>query len=87
MPEVALSLFGWPAKPLAQHGRTRMQSPQVLEKQEVHGSVMRVRLHLSHDLCSFPDGPERAFGGDMQNFDMSSYRRPDVFALSVRLSR
>ena len=87
MPEVVLSLFGGPAKPLAQQGRTMMQSLQILEKQEVHGSVMRVRLHLSHDLCSIPDDPERAFGGDMQNFDMSSCRRPEVFALSVRLSR
>ena len=79
--------FGGPAKPLAQQGRIMMQSLQIFEKQEVHGSVMRVRLHLSHDLCSIPDGPDRAFGGDMQNFDMSSCRRPEVFALSVRLSK
>ena len=51
IPEVALSLLGGPTNPLAQHGRTMMQSPQIRAKQEVHGSVMRVCLHLSHDLC------------------------------------
>ena len=33
-----------------------------------------------------PDDPVRAFGGDMQNFDMSNCLRPEVFALSVLLS-
>ena len=63
-----------------------MQSPQILAKQEVHGSVMRVCLHLSHDLCCTPDVSDRAFGGDMQNFDMSSCLRPEALVLSGLLA-